>query len=122
MRNFPEADKLAKRFKAMLPPQVQQAEAEEDKPAEIPPEVQQAMEMAAQEIQQLRQALQEAQRGAQEKMAIEQMRQQTTLAKTEMDNDAKRDIEELKGVVQMLMQQIMPPPQLMGNVAQDLQT
>jgi hypothetical protein len=122
MRNFPEADKLSKRFKAMLPPQVQQAEQEEEGQQELPPEVMQTLQQAAQEIQQLRQALQEAQRGAQEKMAIEQMRQQTTLAKTEMDNDAKRDIEELKGVVQMLMQQMMPPPQLASNVAQDLQS
>jgi hypothetical protein len=122
MRNFPEADKIAKRFKAMLPPQVIQAEQEEEGQQQLPPEVMQTLQQAAQEIQQLRQALQQAESGAQEKMQIEQMRSQTTLAKAEMDNDARRDIEELKGVVQMLIQRMQPPPQLAGNVQQDLQS
>jgi hypothetical protein len=127
MRNFPEADKIAKRFKAMLPPQVQQAEAE-DKPAEIAPEIEQAMQQAAEEIQALRQALQEAQSGAQSEQmkyqaqyAIESLKQQTAMQIAEMNNDAKRDVEELKGMVQMLIQQMQPPPMLADNVAQDLQ-
>ena len=37
MRNFPEAEKISRRLKAMLPPQVQQAE-EEDGQQQLPPQ------------------------------------------------------------------------------------
>lgn len=114
MRNFPEADKIAKRFKAMLPPQVQQAE--EEGAAQIPPEVQAALQQASQEIQALRAQLQEAQGGLQ----VEQLKAQTQLMIAEMNNDAKRDVEELKGMVSLLLQQMQPPPMLSSAVAQDM--
>lgn len=128
MRNFPEADKISKRFQAMLPPQVQAAEKEGDEAQELPPEVTQMMQQAGEEIQALRQqaqqmqeALQSEQMKYQAQQQIEMIRQQTALQIAEMNNDAKRDVEELKGMVQMLIQQMQPPPQLAQNVAQDLQ-
>lgn len=128
MRNFPEADKISKRFKAMLPPQVQAAEKEGDEQQELPPEVTQMMQQAGEEIQALRQqaqqmqeALQSEQMKYQAQQQIEMIRQQTALQIAEMNNDAKRDVEELKGMVQMLIQQMQPPPQLAANVSQDLQ-
>lgn len=117
MRNFPEHEKLAKRFKAMLPPQVQQAEQEENAGPD-PQQLMMALQQLQQQNQQMQQALQEAQSG----MAQEQMRAQVTLQKAEMDNDTKRDIEELRGVIELLKQQLMPPPQLASNVSQDLQS
>lgn len=132
MRNFPEADKISKRFKAMLPPEVQAAEKEGEQAAEIPPEIEQAMQQAGEEIQALRQALQQAQQEMQSNAQsdamkyqsvaqIEAMRQDTAIQIAEMNNDRARDVEELKGMVQMLLQQMQPPPQLADNVAQDLQ-
>ncbi len=117
LRGFPKADKIAKRLKALLPPQVQAVEQQEEGgPPPLPPQVEQAMQQAAERIQQLEAALQQAQSG----LAVEQLRAQTTLAKAQIDSDTKRDIEELKGVVQMLIQQMQPPPMLAQNVADDL--
>ncbi len=59
--DWPGAEDMAKRLKAMLLPQVQQAIDEDDKPEELPPQVKQAMEQMAQQIEQMGQALQAAQ-------------------------------------------------------------
>jgi hypothetical protein len=131
MRNFPEAEKLAKRFKAMLPPQVAALEKEDEGQAEIPPEVEQAMQQAGQEIQALReqnqQLMQEVQSKAQADAAkyesaqtLEMIRSQTQLQLAEMNNDAKQDVEELKGMIAMLIQQMQPPPQLAAAVSEDM--
>lgn len=115
MRNFPEADKIGKRFKALLPPEVKAAEGEG--PQQMPPEAQQALQQAAQQIQQLQQALQEAQSG----MQAEQLRAQVQLEIAQVRADAQRDAAELRGIVDLLKAQIQPPPVLAQNVAQDLQ-
>ena len=131
MRNFPEHEKLAKRFKAMLPPEVQAAEKEEQQPSEIPPEVEQAMQQAGQEIQALRQALQQAQQEMQSGAQVEQFKaesaQQMELLKRETalmlqaaKDDSAQDREELKGMIALLIQQSAPPPQLAAEVSQDM--
>lgn len=58
MQDWPEADKVAKRLKAMLPPQLQQLEAEDG--PEIPPEVMAQMQGMQQQLAQLQQQLQMA--------------------------------------------------------------
>ena len=128
MRNFPEADKISKRFKAMLPPQVQEAEKEGEEQQDIPPEVQQALQGAAQEIQALRDALQQAQQAmqgdqakAQQAMQIEAFKRDTALMLQAAKDESAQDREELKGVIELLKQQIMPPPQLAAATAEDLQ-
>lgn len=132
MRNFPESEKLAKRFKAMLPPQVQQMEAQEDgQQSQIPPEVEQAMQQAGEEIQALRQALQQAQQEMQSNAQAEQFKadqaQQMELLKRETalmlqaaKDDSAQDREELKGMIALLIQQSAPPPQLAAEVSQDM--
>lgn len=57
MSDFPDADKIARRLKAMLPPQVQQAENED---ADISPEAMQIIEGLKQQLQQAMQALENA--------------------------------------------------------------
>lgn len=140
LRNYPDADKLARRFKAMLPPQVQQAEAEEDGPQQLPPQVKMVLQQAQQEIQQLQQELQEAQSGlAAKKMdadarmqiaqlqqqsaqAIEQSRQETQRYIAELNADVKHDVAELGGMIQLLLQKMQPPPDLASEVDKDLST
>lgn len=131
MRNFPEADKIAKRFKAMLPPEVQAAEKEGEETEELPPEVTQTLQQAAQEIQALRQALQEAQSGVQSEMMklqaqaqaqaqIEGMRQQTAQMLQAMKDEAAYNREELNALKDILLQKMQPPPQLAQSVSQDI--
>jgi DNA-binding transcriptional MerR regulator len=116
MRNFPEADKIGRRLKAMLPPQIAAMENEGQQQPQIPPEVQQAMQEAAQQIQELQQKLAQAESGLQ----LEQLRAQVQIQTEEIRADSRRDVEELKGIVQMLLAQQTPPPALAANVAQDL--
>ncbi len=127
LRNFPDSDKVAKRLRAMLPPQVQQAEKEEGEQPAIPPEVLQVLQQAQQEIQGLQQALQEAQSGVTVKQMEIESRERIEGAKLEMQamlaaqqDDLKRDLAELAGVVQLLAKQIQPPPALGAEVAGDL--
>lgn len=62
--DWPGADKIAQRLKAMLPPQVQQLENEE---ADIPPEAMQIIQGMQQQIAQLSHALENAAAAAEDK-------------------------------------------------------
>jgi hypothetical protein len=55
--DWPEADEIAKRLKAMLPPQIQQLESEDG----MPPEAQAALAGANQQIEQMQQIIQQGQ-------------------------------------------------------------
>lgn len=57
MQDWPDAERLARRLKAMLPPQVAQAEDDE---SDLPPEAMQQIQALQQQIQQLSQALENA--------------------------------------------------------------
>lgn len=116
LRGFPKADKIAKRLKAMLPPQVQAAEQEEGQQPSIPPEIQQALEGASQRIEELQAALQQAQQG----MALEQMKLQAQAEIAALKEQAAYDREELKGLLDLLKSQLQPPPQLAANVQEDM--
>lgn len=124
MRNFPGSEKLSRRLAAMLPPEVKAAEEGQ---AQLPPEVTAALQAAQQEIQTLQQQLQEAASGmaakqldAQVRMAISQAQEQTKREIASQNNDARLDVEELKGMVAMLLQQMQPPPQLAQAVSDDM--
>lgn len=93
----------------------------------IPPQVKQVLEQAQAELQQTQQALQEAQSGlqkaqidAQAKQQIEALKAQSAQALQAAKDAAAYDREELKGMVQMLMKQMQPPPQLAADVAGDV--
>ena len=58
--DMPYAEEIAERLKLMLPPEIKQAE-EQEQQQQIPPQVQQAMQMAGQQIEQLQGALMQAQ-------------------------------------------------------------
>lgn len=83
---------------------------------EIPPQVQQAMDAAAQRIQELEAALKDAESG----MQVEAMRQETARILQEMKDAAAYDREELKGAIELLKQQMQPPPQLSASVSEDI--
>jgi hypothetical protein len=124
MRNVPDADKISRRLQALLPPEVR---AQEQGEQQLPPQVVQVLQQAQQEIQQLQQALQEAQSGmalkqfeAQVQTKIESEREMTKRYIAELNADAAQDREELKGLVQLLIQQMQPPPQLAQEVFQDM--
>jgi hypothetical protein len=65
-QDMPDGDKARKRLEAMLPPQIQQMEAEDGE--EIPPAAQAQIAQMQQQMQQMQQALQEAQQAANAEM------------------------------------------------------
>ena len=71
--DWPQADDIADRLKAMLPPQIQQAEQKEE--GQLPPEALQAIQGAQQHIQQQDQIIQQMQQALQEKQSEEQKMQ-----------------------------------------------
>jgi hypothetical protein len=128
MQDWPEAEVAKKRLALMLPPQIQQAEKEDDGgQKQIDPQVRQALEQAAQEIQQLQQQLQEAQSGiaieharGQNSQQLEAIKQQFQQSLQAQKDDAAYDREELKGMLQVLIQQMQPPPVLAQAVNEDI--
>ena len=85
---------------------------DEDKPEQqqIPPEVMQIMQQAQSHIQELEAALQEASQG------IEKERIKAASAENvaRINATSRQDVEELKGWIAMLTQQMQPPPALAG--------
>lgn len=104
--DWPGAEEISERIKRRIPPQI--IGGEEGAEAQIPPEV-------AQQMQQLQQALEQATKELQDA--------QTGLAKARIDADSKvevahinaksrQDVEEIKGLVQLLLERMQPPPVL----------
>jgi hypothetical protein len=125
MQDWPEGEKVAQRLKTMLPPQIQQMEAEEG--PEVPPELMAQMQQLQQQNQQMQQALQqaaqEAQSNEQKLMAeVEKARisAEASVQVAQINAESKSDVEELKGMVALLLQQMQPPPMLANEVAGDL--
>jgi hypothetical protein len=137
-RNYPDAEKLAKRFQLMLPPQIQQAEQSEEDQQQIPPQVMAALQQAQQEIQGLRQALQESQSGMatkqmevqgklqqtamseQSKQQLAQMQIESTERIAALNADVKRDMGELAGAIQLMAKKLEVPLSLGQEVEEDL--
>ena len=59
--DWPDADQFAERFKLLLPPQIQQAEQDEEVPPEVQAVVTQAQQVIAEKDQMLQQAMQQMQ-------------------------------------------------------------
>jgi hypothetical protein len=125
MQDWPESEKISQRLKAMLPPQIQQMEAEDG--PEIPPEVMGQLQQLQQQNEQLQQMLQQAAQEAQseqQRLAAElekaQIAGEASVAVAQINADSRSDVEELKGMVALLLQQMQPPPMLGQEVASDL--
>ena len=113
------------KVKTMLPPQIQQAEAEDG--PEIPPQLMAQLQSQEQQIQKLTQALQgaAAEIDDQEKKLnaeVEKARiqQETSIEVARINADSRSDVEELKGMIAIILQKMQPPPALANEVAEDL--
>jgi hypothetical protein len=94
--DWPGAEEMAKRLKAMVPPQALAAsEADDDEKPAIPPQVEQAMEAASQMIQQLQQVVGQSQQELEAmkqdkqleagKLSVDQFNAETNRMKAEAD-------------------------------------
>ncbi len=113
LQDWPEAEVAKKRLAAMLPPEIQQMEQEDGE--EIPPQVKAQIQQLQQQVQELSKALEAAHAEdmeRQDKTQSEMLRQQTAIQVAEINADSRHDIEELKGMVQLLVAKMNPPPVL----------
>lgn len=121
------------------------SQAQQQQKPPMDPQIQEALQHAHDEITQLTQDNQQLKSGmavkqmeGQQKLQVAemdshvaaqqaQMQQETERARIEsaeriaaMNNDTKRDIVELQGMIQMLIQKMEPPPELAADVSEDL--
>jgi hypothetical protein len=113
--DWPGADEISERIKRSIPPNLL---GEEEKPEQqqLPPEVEAHMQQMQQYIQELEQHVQETESGLQKA----QLDSETKIEIAHINNEGRKDIEELKGVIQMLIQKMQPPPLLANEVGDDL--
>lgn len=113
--SFPGSDVLAERLAKTIPAQLREGEEGFEGKPELPPEVQQ-------EIAQLKQQLEEKTKLAdanEAKLMVEESRSKTVLEQTLIQNEGKLDVEEIKGMIALLLQRMQPPPMLAAEVAGD---
>ena len=106
--DWPGAEEIAERIAKTIPPEL--LDEDERETPQIPPEVMQIMQKAQGHIQQLEAALQDAEQG------IEKERIKAASAENvaRINATSRQDVEELKGWIAMLTQQMQPPPALAG--------
>ena len=109
--NWPGADEISDRIKKTIPKELLDEEGQPD-----PKQLQQ-------QIQQLTQQLKEAQQDADDnkvKLAIEESRSKTALEAALIGNEGKADVEELKGMVALLLAGMPVPAELGTAVSADI--
>ena len=104
---WPGADEIAERIKRTIPQELRGDEDGEQQP-QIPPQVLQIVQQAQQHIQQLESELADAKSGI-EKARISAASVENV---ARINADSRQDVEELKGWIQMLVQNMQPPPSL----------
>lgn len=114
--DWPGADKIARRLKATIPPEITKVDDEEDgQPAEpppLPPEIEQALAQYDQMVEQLQQQLAESEAGHAAMLEKEQMAAASREEVARINSQGKADAEEIKGMISLLLQKLQPPPDL----------
>ena len=120
-----DADEIADRFKRSIPPQIVGEESEGQQ--QLPPQVMQMVQQLQAQNEQMQQQLQEASSGmdkarldADVKIQLKQMDIASAEKIAAESSDVKRDVAELAGLVQLMIQKMQPPPELVAEVQGDL--
>jgi len=122
--DWPGAEEIAERIARTIPPEIR-GDEDGNAPAAMvqtpkgPVPVEQASAMLAQMEQGLKEMSQEM-GDLQSGLAVAKENNASKERIAQMNNTAKEDIEELKGVIQMLIAKMPPPPQLVAEVSEDL--
>ena len=101
--DWPGADEIAERIKRTIPQELLGDEDGEQQP-QIPPQVLQIVQQAQQHIQQLQSELADAKSGIEKRISAASVENVARI-----NADSRRDVEELKGWIQMLVQNMQPP-------------
>lgn len=114
--DWPGAEKMAARLKKSMDPNLVKDDDtdEEGGPPPLPPEIEQHIQQADQHIQELEQALQEATSGLAKAKIDAASREEVA----RINAVAKNDVEELKGMVALLVAKMQPPPGLVAAASE----
>ena len=112
------AEKIARRLKASIPPNITAGDEGEDGqpsgPPPLPPEVEQALQNYDQMVEDLQMQLQEANSGLEKARIDAESREEVARIQAQ----GKADAEEIKGYIQLLVQKMQPPPVLAAKAAE----
>lgn len=113
--NWPGAEDIAERIKRAIPKEVLgPKDLEEGEQMPLPPEVQQ-------ELAQMKQLIEELQGEADAnhaKVTAEQIRKEAIIEAAHIGAESRKDVEEIKGWVKMLVEQMQPPALLDSEVVE----
>lgn len=112
--DWPNAEEVSERLKRAMPPELT-ADPDEE-PQQLPPEAMQAMKQDHEQMQMLQQQLQEMAAELEKAKAANESKERIAIAK----NENALDVAELKGMIELLVAKVNPPPALSQNVAEDL--
>lgn len=110
--DWPGAEEISERIKRRIPPQIIGGEEEEQQ--EIPPMVAQQLQQLQQALEQATQELQDAQSG----LAKARIDAQSRVEVAQINAQSRQDAEEIKGLVQLLLERMQPPPILEASAYQ----
>lgn len=105
--DWPGADEIAERIARTIPPEIK-GEEDGDQPQQLPPEVQQQLQQMDAVIQQQQQQLQEVNNG----LTKAQIDAESRIEVARINAQSRQDAEELKGLIALLVQRMVPPPEL----------
>jgi len=108
--DWPGAEKIAERLRKTMPAELtKEGDADgEEGPPPLPPEIEQALQNADKMVDQLQQQLQEAQSGLEKARIDAESREEVA----RINAQGKADAEEIKGMIQLLVAKMQPPPVL----------
>lgn len=118
--DWPGAEEIADRIEKTLPPELrdqkEDAQGEPSGPPPVPPELQQQLDQQDKALHDLMDQVEQANNGL-EKARIDAASRERV---AEINADARGDVAELSGLVQLLLKRMQPPPELAASVSADL--
>lgn len=122
--DWPGAEDIARRIKATIPQNITSADKEEDgsePPQQLPPEIERALQQYDQMVEQMQQEIAQLKAGHEADLQKAQIDAQSREEVARINAESRSDVEELKGMISLIIQKLQPPPVLAGEVASDLQ-
>ncbi len=113
---WPGADQIADRLKKTLPPNLQESDdGQQDPQVQI-----QQLNQQNQQLQQQNQQLKQDADKNRTTLAVEASRSSTEIEKAHINAENRKDVEELKGMVALLIERLTVPPVLAADVEKDI--
>lgn len=114
--NWPGAEEISERIARTIPPEIRNDPDDGPSPEE-------QVQNLTQQLQQAQQQLQELSKEADTNhahVAREQIKQETAIEVANITAEARKDVQELAGLVQLLIAKMPPPPALVQDVTEDI--